>query len=67
MAVWHRTRPEQWWGVFYMLEFWFSAGFAAALVWSLLADRRTFARMDAEAARERENRSRPATPFSETP
>jgi hypothetical protein len=50
-----------------MLEFWFSAVFAAAVVWSLLADRRAFAKMDAEAARAKENRSRPATPFSETP
>jgi hypothetical protein len=39
-----------------MLEFWFSFVFAAALVWSLFADRRAFARMDAEAAREREGR-----------
>jgi WD40 repeat protein len=51
--IWRRTRPEWWWGIFYMLEFWFSAGFAVALVWSLLADRRTFARMDAEAAASR--------------
>ena len=58
--IWRRTRPEWWWGVFYMLEFWFSAGFAAGLVWSLLADRRAFARMDAEAARAKENRSRAA-------
>jgi hypothetical protein len=56
--IWRRTRPEWWWGVFWMLEFWFSAGFAAALVWSLFADRRTFAKMDAEAARAKENRSR---------
>jgi hypothetical protein len=63
--IWRRTRPEWWWGVFCMLEFWFSAVFAAALVWSLLADRRTFARMDAEAARARENRSRPEPPLSE--
>ena len=48
--IWRRTRPEWWWGVFCMLEFWFAAGFAAGLVWSLLADKRTFARMDAEAA-----------------
>jgi WD40 repeat protein len=57
--IWRRYRPEWWWGVFCMLEFWFSAGFAAALVWSLFADGRAFARMDAEAAREKENRSRP--------
>jgi hypothetical protein len=41
-----------------MLELWFSAVFAAALVWSLLADRRTFARMDAEAAEALSRRSR---------
>ena len=51
ITLWRRHRPEWWWGIFYMLEFWFSAGFAVALVWSLLADRRAFARMDAEAAR----------------
>ena len=50
VRIWRHTRPEWWWGIFCMLEFWFSAGFAAALVWSLLADRRAFARMDAEAA-----------------
>jgi WD40 repeat protein len=56
--IWRRYRPEWWWGIFYMLEFWFSVVFAAALVWSLLADKACFARMDAEAARAKENRSR---------
>ena len=51
--IWRRTHPEWWWGIFYMLEFWFSAVFAAALVWSLLADKACFARMDAEAAKKR--------------
>jgi hypothetical protein len=67
IEIWRRHRPEWWWGVFSMLEFWFSTVFAAALVWSLLADKACFARMDAEAARARENRSRPAAPLSETP
>jgi hypothetical protein len=48
--IWRRQRPEQWWGVFCMLEFWFSVIFATALVWSLLADRRYFRRLDAEYA-----------------
>ena len=51
VRVSRRVRPEEWWGIFYMLEFWFSAVFAAALVWSLFADKACFARMDAEAAR----------------
>jgi WD40 repeat protein len=50
VKVYRRYRPEWWWGVFCMLEFWFSAVFAAALVWSLIADKACFARMDAEAA-----------------
>jgi WD40 repeat protein len=58
VKVYHRHRPEQWWGIFYMREFWFSAVFAAALVWSLFTDKACFARMDAEAARAKENRSR---------
>jgi hypothetical protein len=57
LRIYRRLRPEWWWGIFCMLEFWFSAVFAVALVWSLLADRRTFARMDAEAARALSRRS----------
>ena len=55
--IWRRYRPEWWWGISYMLEFWFSAGFAAGLVWSLFADRRAFAKMDAEAAKAKSRRS----------
>lgn len=34
-------RPEAWWGVLTLKEFWATALFAAALVWSILRDRRT--------------------------
>jgi hypothetical protein len=63
---WKRTRPPGWWGFLSLKEFWFSVAFAVGLVVSLICDRRAFARMDAEAARARGNRSRPEVPPGET-
>ena len=37
--VLRRRRPEWLWGVFYLKEFWLTALFAAALAWSVLAER----------------------------
>ena len=42
VRLWRRSRPEPWWGVFCLKEFWLSVAFAAAFVWSILADRRRF-------------------------
>ncbi len=40
--VWEHRRPEQWWGVAWMPEFWLTLVLGVALVWSLIRDRRTF-------------------------
>ena len=40
--VWHRRRPEWWWGVFWLYEFWATVFFGGALVWSVWRDRKTF-------------------------
>lgn len=37
-----RRRPEQWWGIAWLPEFWLALVFASALVWSLWRDRRAF-------------------------
>ncbi len=39
--IWRRRRPEWWWGVFYLWEFWLTAAFAALFVWSIVRDRRS--------------------------
>ncbi len=36
-------RPEYWWGVAWLWEFWATLGFGCFLVWSLWRDRRMFA------------------------
>jgi len=41
--VWRRGRPEPWWGVFWLWEFWLTAAFAGLFVWSVVRDRRRFA------------------------
>ncbi len=38
--VFRRTRPEWWWGVFYLWEFWLTAAFAGLFVWSVVRDRK---------------------------
>jgi len=38
--LWRLRRPEAWWGIFRLWEFWLTVFFAAALAWSLIADRR---------------------------
>ena len=39
--VWRRRRPEWWWGVFYLWEFWLTAAFAALFAWSVWRDRKS--------------------------
>ena len=36
--VWQRVRPEWWWGVFWLPQFWFTVLFAVGFVWSLRRD-----------------------------
>ena len=38
--IYRRRRPEWWWGVFWLWEFWLTAAFAALLIWSIIRDRR---------------------------
>ena len=40
-SIFHRRRPEYWWGVARLPEFWLTVLFAGALVWSLRRDRKT--------------------------
>jgi len=40
MQLLHRRRPEYWWGVAWLPEFWLTLLFAAALAFSLWRDRR---------------------------
>jgi len=42
--IWQRRRPEWWWGVFYLWEFWLTAAFACLFIWSVITDRRPLAR-----------------------
>jgi len=42
--IMRRRRPEWWWGVFWLWEFWLTAAFAAIFVWSVVRDRRRLAR-----------------------
>jgi len=39
---WRRRRPEWWWGVAWLPEFWLTLVFGAGLAWSLVGDRRRF-------------------------
>lgn len=42
--VWSRRRPEAWWGIAWLPEFWLSVVFAGLLVWSIRRDRRDLKR-----------------------
>jgi|GEM_PF-4885744 len=35
LTVWQRRRPEQWWGLAWLPEFWLTFFFAAGLIWSV--------------------------------
>ena len=39
---WHRRRPERWWGLAWLWEFWATVVLGGALVWSLWRDGRRF-------------------------
>jgi len=40
MALWRNRRPEYWWGVAWLPEFWMTVVFASGFVWSVWRDRR---------------------------
>jgi len=37
--IWYLHRPVEWWGVFYLWEFWLTVVFAGLLVWSVMKER----------------------------
>jgi len=39
VRIWRSRRPYQWWGVFYLWEFWLTVAFAGLFVWSVWRDR----------------------------
>jgi len=43
-SIFRRQRPEQWWGVFWLWEFWLTVVFAGVFVWSVWRDRRALQR-----------------------
>lgn len=40
LSIWHRRRPERWWGIFWLPEFWLTVLFTCALAWSFRRDLR---------------------------
>lgn len=42
LCLFQRRRPEQWWGIAWLWEFWATVVFSIALILSLLRDRRRF-------------------------
>ena len=43
LQVFSKRRPEWWWGIFWLWEFWLTVAFAALFIWSVLRDRRSLA------------------------
>lgn len=43
--LWGRSRPDPWWGVAWLPEFWITIVLAAALIWSIVRDARYFRRL----------------------
>lgn len=39
VQLWERRRPEAWWGIAWIWEFWLMVGLGVALVWSVKRDR----------------------------
>ena len=40
LGLWRRRRPEYWWGVAWLPEFWLTAVFAVSLIWSVWRDKK---------------------------
>jgi hypothetical protein len=51
VRVFHRTRPEWWWGIFYLPESWLTLALTLALLYSLHRDWKGLARGGAHAGR----------------
>jgi len=50
VLLWHRVRPEWWWGVFWLWEFWLAAALAGLFAWSVWRDRKVLALPSTQAA-----------------
>ena len=48
--LFRRRRPEWWWGIFWLKEFWATVVFGSLLIWSLWRDRKYFRALDANQA-----------------
>jgi len=46
VRAYRRRRPEWWWGVFYLWEFWLTAAFGVMLLWSIWRDGRVLRSAD---------------------
>lgn len=44
LRIYHNRRPEEWWGVFFLWQFWACAAALGGFLWSILHDRRQFGR-----------------------
>jgi len=44
--IYRRRRPEWWWGIFYLWEFWVTVAFAGVFVWSVVRDRRALGKRE---------------------
>ena len=38
VSIWHRRRPEYWWGVAWLPEFWLTLAISIGLVWNVWRD-----------------------------
>ncbi|MCK6473521.1 MAG: WD40 repeat domain-containing protein [Planctomycetes bacterium] len=50
LTMWERRRPEQWWGVAWLPEFWLTVVFALLVLWSLIRDFKTLRRANRSGA-----------------
>jgi len=46
VVIYRRRRPEWWWGVFWLWEFWMTAASAGLFVWSVVRDRRALGKLE---------------------
>jgi hypothetical protein len=61
VEVWYRRRPEWWWGIFWLKEFWATVIFGVLLTLSLWRDRKYFCALDARVAAKLATKAPPPT------
>ena len=50
ISIYRRRRPEWWWGIFWLWEFWLTVAFAGVFLWSVVRDRRALRKRSTEEA-----------------